>query len=62
MGHLIRESTFARDVDCLEKQNKVHFAWLCAVRALPFLGENGDFRFWEDSINQHLYNVLFAID
>ena len=43
------------------------FAWLCAVRALPFLGARGDFSFWDDLDDgdmrqQYLAAVLLAID
>lgn len=36
-----------------------YFAWLCAVRALPFLGSKGSFEFWQDYKQQQIY--LFAL-
>jgi len=45
----------------LEKVNL--FAWLCMVRALPFLGAGGNFKYWkEDKRQKHLLSVLRAID
>ncbi len=43
------------------------FAWLCAVRVLPFLGSEGNFDFWESEVTdkvkqKHLYSVLKALD
>ncbi|MDR0459965.1 MAG: hypothetical protein LBH62_00775 [Nitrososphaerota archaeon] len=43
------------------------FAWLCAVRALPFLGAKGNFDYWIQSKNgdkrqKHLLSVLKAAD
>ncbi len=41
----------------------VHFAWLCAVRALPFLSVRRHFNYWEEDERQkHLLSVLRAID
>jgi GTPase SAR1 family protein len=41
------------------------FAWLCAVRALPFLGAEGNFNFWnknEDRRQKYLFSVFNALD
>lgn len=39
------------------------FAWLCAVRALPFLGSKGHFGHWNQRDKQeYLYHILFALD
>ena len=42
------------------------FAWLCAVRALPFLGVRGSFDYWKrsnkDDRQKNLFAVLRAID
>lgn len=48
-------------------QKDIHFfAWLCAVRALPFLGVNGSFDYWihkgDDKRQHHILSVLKAID
>ena len=47
----------------LPRKDVVRFAWLCAVRALPFLGENGHFNYWIETRRQtYLLSVLRAID
>ena len=42
------------------------FAWLCAVRALPFLSADGNFNFWiindDDKRQRYLFSVLRALD
>jgi len=42
------------------------FAWLCAVRTLPFLVVNRNFDYWKrkdvDNRQKHLFSVLHAID
>jgi GTPase SAR1 family protein len=48
----------------LEKKQICRFAWLCGVRALPFLsaGKRG-FVYWpEDSRQKHLHSVFRALD
>ncbi len=44
--------------------NKIkQFAWRCGVRALPFLGKDGNFDFWEKEDRQeYIYSVLYALD
>ena len=51
----------------LTPKETVFFAWLCGVRALPFLGAAGPFRYWiskekGDMRLQHLLAVLRALD
>ncbi|MCG8327535.1 MAG: hypothetical protein MI974_07615 [Chitinophagales bacterium] len=47
----------------LTKKQKVQFAWRCAVRSLPYLGNRGHFGFWEENKKStHLYSVLYALD
>ena len=36
----------------LNKEQVVHFAWRCAVRALPSLGSEGSFNFWDKKNRQ----------
>jgi len=36
-----------QELEKLNKEQVVHFAWRCAVRALPFLGHTGSFNFWD---------------
>lgn len=31
----------------LRREQLVRFAWVCAMRALPFLGAQGNFNFWK---------------
>jgi len=47
----------------LNREQVAHFAWLCAVRALPFLGSRGSFDFWNENDRQkHLYSIFYALD
>jgi len=52
----------------LRCKDRLFFVWLCAVRALPFLGVAGNFKYWEghdDGVDQkqrHLFSVLKALD
>jgi hypothetical protein len=47
----------------LSRDAAVFFAWLCAVRALPFLGNKGNFNFGEDSVCElRLHSVFLALD
>ncbi len=64
---MAKKLSFERQIKQLEnaKQERVvFFAWLCAVRALPFLGEGGHFDFWRDgeARQTYLYGVLLALD
>ena len=39
------------------------FAWLCAVRALPFLSAKRNFDYWKEETKQeHLFAVFNAVD
>jgi GTPase SAR1 family protein len=47
----------------LNQENAVRFAGICALRALPYLGAEGHFDYWEENDRQkHLYAVFCAID
>ena len=47
----------------LTKEQVIHFAWLCAVRALPFIGSKGSFDYWKKNDRQrHLYSIFYALD
>ena len=64
-GYRAKVKNMLNELD--QKQQIVMFAWLCAVRALPFLGVEGDFRFWitEDKIDnrqKHLLSIFHALD
>ena len=43
-------------------KNKIFFAWLCAVRALPYLGERPNFDYWKEDVYIHLMAVFGALD
>ncbi|MDR1379900.1 MAG: hypothetical protein LBJ47_00285, partial [Tannerella sp.] len=56
-------SVVKRELIKLSREEIVYFAWLCAMRALPFLGKYGHFGFWEEKDKQkHLYSVFYALD
>jgi small GTP-binding protein len=47
----------------LNREQVVHFAWRCAVRALPFLGSDGSFGFWNKKARQkHIYSIFYVLD
>ena len=61
------QKTFEKQVEQelkkLSKEQIIHFAWLCAVRALPFLGSKGNFSFWDkEYLQKHLYSIFYALD
>jgi len=52
-----------KQLKTLNREQVVYFAWLCAVRALPFLGADGNFNFWKkEKRRKHLYAVFYAMD
>ena len=46
----------------LGREQTVYFTWLCAVRALPFIGARGDFNYWKGYIQQDLYTIFRTLD
>ncbi|MCL2577612.1 MAG: ADP-ribosylation factor-like protein [Defluviitaleaceae bacterium] len=46
----------------LSRDDCMFFAWLCAVRALPFLFGEGTLEYWGEKKQIHLMSVLKAID
>jgi len=49
------------------RKELVLFSWLCVVRVLPFIGSDGNFDYWKNTINGdkrqvHLLGILRAID
>ena len=47
----------------IDRKQTVFFAWLCAVRALPFLGGRGHFDYHEEKeIQRYLYAIIRALD
>ena len=52
-----------QELENLTREQVVHFAWRCAVRALPFLGSDGSFNFWDKKDRQkYIYDIFYAID
>jgi small GTP-binding protein len=43
----------------LSPEQRGKFSWLCAVRALPFLGEKRNFDYWEEESKQKLLFLIF---
>ena len=65
--------TFGRSFDTFEKSvyehvekmsqpQQAHFAWICTVRALPFLCNRNQFSFWGKDKQTHLYSIFYALD
>ncbi|MCL2571785.1 MAG: ADP-ribosylation factor-like protein [Defluviitaleaceae bacterium] len=49
-------------LNVLPKKQVIHFAWLCSVRALPFLCINKNFDFWGDKAQIHLFSIFYVHD
>jgi len=43
----------------MSREQVVFFAWLCAVRALPFAGAQGKFYFWKEEERKKYFFALF---
>ncbi|MDR2888529.1 MAG: hypothetical protein LBV33_01655 [Lachnospiraceae bacterium] len=52
----------AKRLKGLSKVQMVNFAWLCAVRSLPFLSSERGFNYWEEKKQIHLYSIFEAMD
>jgi len=66
MGKNFREQ-IREKLEDLKREDIVFFAWLCAVRALPFLGASGNFGYWQktgkgDKRKEYLLYTLRAVD
>ena len=47
----------------LSREQICFFAWLCGLRALPFLSEKRGFSYWPEAARQkHLHSVFYALD
>ena len=48
----------------LRQGDLCYYTWLCAVRALPFLGADGNFDYWnhQDERQKHLLAIFYALD
>jgi len=57
------EYAIKKELEGLTVKQTQLFAWRCAARALPFLGYQGSFDFWEEKDRQrYLGNVFYALD
>ncbi|MCL2476588.1 COR domain-containing protein [Candidatus Bathycorpusculum sp.] len=66
MGKDFREQ-IQESLSDFSREDACFFAWLCAVRALPFLALKGNFDYWKHSYKRnqrqkHLFAVLNALD
>ena len=66
MGKSFREQV-QESLSDFSRMDVCFFAWLCAVRALPFLASRGNFDYWKqikegDQRQRHLFAVLHALD
>jgi GTPase SAR1 family protein len=52
-----------KELEKLSRKQQIYFAWVAAVRALPFLGYKGHFNFWKKGERgRYLYAVFNALD
>ncbi|ACF13161.1 Miro domain protein [Chloroherpeton thalassium ATCC 35110] len=57
------EEKVRQELEHLDREQVVRFAWRCAVRALPFLGSNGNFDYWKKEDRQkYLFSIFHALD
>ena len=57
------EKLIEERIKYLDNKQIIHFSWLCAVRALPFLGTKKPFEYWQEKDRQkHLFSIFNAID
>ena len=52
----------ANEIKEFSQEQLVHFAWLCGVRALPFLCVEKGFSYWMDKKQTHLNSIFYALD
>jgi hypothetical protein len=53
----------SEDVIDLTRDQAAFFAWLCAVRSLPFIGASGNFNFWKEGDKfKFIYAIVNVID
>ena len=63
MGQRDFEIHIKQELKAMNREQAVFFAWLCAVRAIPFLGTKGNFNFWDEKDRmKHLYAIFFSLD
>ncbi len=46
----------------LDRDSVVAFAYRCALRVVPILGAKGNFNYWEEKQENHLFAVFHALD
>ncbi len=56
------EAKVEKELENLNRKQVVQFAWRSAMRALPFLGSHGNFNFWEEDRQKHLFSIFYALD
>jgi len=61
------ETEVTAELSGFSREDVCFFAWLCAVRALPFLAVRGNFDYWKhpnnrDQRQKHLFAILHALD
>jgi len=58
-----RKTIIEERLQSCSREETILFAWLCAVRCLPFLEEHGTFNYWPESERQKLLlSALMALD
>lgn len=55
------EATVRDELKGLSREQRLRFAWLCVVRALPVLGGRGSFEFWKRNKKQRNIGVVFFV-
>lgn len=57
------ESCIKSDLKVLNRKEIAYFAWICAVRSLPFLGAKGNFNHWKKREKEKFFCAIFyALD
>lgn len=59
----ICEEQIRKNLQNMSSEKVVFFAWLCAVRALPVIGNRGNFDYWKkEDRNKYLYAIFQTLD
>lgn len=57
------ENQIEQELQSLNKEEQIAFAWRCAIRALPLLCNKGDFGFWDkEDVQGYLYSIIYVLD
>ena len=63
MSQVIFSERIRKELRKLSREQIVTFAWRCAMHALPFLGSNGNFNFWDEKNRQRqIYAIFHSLD